>query len=447
MSLIATDNKSIVVGLGITGLSCVRYLKSKGHSVEVVDTRTNPPALDRCNAEFPSVQVHCGVFDADVLSSATQLIVSPGVAISEPAIEEAKRRGVRVTGDVDLFSQLVNAPVVAITGSNGKSTVTTLLAEMAKQAGIKVAVGGNLGTPVLDLLDDSVELYIVELSSFQLETTQRLNALAATILNISEDHMDRYSSKLAYLQAKQKIFHGCQYVIVNEDDVLSEPLMVEGMKSVRFGIAKPDLRKFSTIKEGRQTFICHGFEKLISVDDVAIKGIHNISNALAAMSLGFAASIGMNAMLEALKRYPGLEHRCQWVRRIDGVDYINDSKGTNVGATVTALDSFGASNTGKVVLIAGGESKGADFSPLRGSVSAYGRSVVLFGCDANSIESGLNGVTQVVSVNSLEEAVIEAKKLAQPGDTVLMSPACASFDMFRNFEARGDAFVNVVEQL
>lgn len=447
MSLIATDNKSIVVGLGITGLSCVRYLKSKGHSVEVVDSRENPPGLDSCRAEFPNVPVHCGSFDVDLLSSAKQLIVSPGVAISEPAIKEAQRRGVVVTGDVDLFSQLANAPVIAITGSNGKSTVTTLVAEMAKQAGIKVAVGGNLGTPVLDLLDEDVELYIVELSSFQLETTQRLNALAATILNISEDHMDRYSSKLAYLQAKQKIFKGCRYVIVNEDDVLSEPLMVEGMKAIRFGVAKPDIRKFSTIKESDKTFICHGFETLIDVDDVAIKGAHNISNALAALSLGYAAGISMSAMLEALKRYAGLEHRCQWVRRIDGVDYINDSKGTNVGATVTALESLGLSSAGKVILIAGGEGKGADFSVLRESVLAYGRNVILFGRDADKIESGLGGVASIQKVNSLSEAVIEAKKSAKPGDTVLMSPACASFDMFRNFEARGEAFVNAVEQL
>lgn len=447
MSLIATDNKSIVVGLGITGLSCVRYLKSKGHSVEVVDSRENPPGLDSCSAEFPNVQVHCGSFDVDLLSSAAQLIVSPGVAISEPAIKEAQRRGVRVTGDVDLFSQLANAPVIAITGSNGKSTVTTLVAEMAKQAGIKVAVGGNLGTPVLDLLDEDVELYVVELSSFQLETTQQLNALAATILNISEDHMDRYSSKLAYLQAKQKIFKGCRYVIVNEDDVLSQPLMVEGMKAIRFGVAKPDIQKFSTIKEGDKTFICHGFETLVNVDDVAIKGTHNISNALAALSLGHAAGFGMNAMVEALKQYTGLEHRCQWVRRLDGVDYINDSKGTNVGATVTAVASLGCASSGKVVLIAGGEGKGADFSVLREPVLAYARCVILFGRDADKIESDLGGVVSILKVNSLSEAVIEAKKTAQTGDTVLMSPACASFDMFRNFEERGDVFVTAVKQL
>lgn len=447
MSLIATDNKSIVVGLGITGLSCVRYLKSKGHSVEVVDSRTNPPGLDLCRAEFPNVKVHCGPFDADFLSLATQLVVSPGVAISEPAIEEAQRRGVRVTGDVDLFSQLTSAPVIAITGSNGKSTVTTLVAEMARQAGIKVAVGGNLGTPVLDLLDENIELYIVELSSFQLETTHQLNALAATILNISEDHMDRYSSKLAYLQAKQKVFKGCRYVIVNEDDVLSGPLMVEGMKAVRFGVAKPDIGKFSTIKESDKTFICHGFERLIDVDDVAIKGTHNISNALAALSLGHAAGIDMGSMLKALKQYTGLAHRCQWVRNIDGVDYINDSKGTNVGATLTALESFGLSSAGKVLLIAGGEGKGADFSSLREPVLAYGRCVILFGADADKIESCLGGVAPVLKVSSLEEAILEAKKTAQSGDTVLMSPACASFDMFRNFEERGDVFVKLVKQL
>lgn len=447
MSLIATDNKSIVVGLGITGLSCVRYLKSKGHSVEVVDSRANPPGLDCCRAEFPDVAVHCGAFDVELLSSANQLVVSPGVAISEPAIKEAQGRGVRVTGDVDLFSDVANAPIVAITGSNGKSTVTTLVAEMAKQAGVNVAVGGNLGTPVLDLLDEEAELYVVELSSFQLETTQQLNALAATILNISEDHMDRYSSKLAYLQAKQRVFQGCRYVIVNDDDLLSEPLMAESMKSIRFGVAKPDIQKFSTLKEGDETFICHGFEPLININDVAIKGTHNISNALAALSLGYAAGISMDAMLDALKQYSGLAHRCQWVRCVDGVDYINDSKGTNVGATLTALNSLGQSSIGKLLLIAGGEGKGADFSALREPVQAYGRQVILFGRDANKLASDLEGAVTVDKVASLDEAVKVAKKNAQPGDTVLMSPACASFDMFRNFEERGDVFIKAVEQL
>ncbi|UZE95561.1 UDP-N-acetylmuramoyl-L-alanine--D-glutamate ligase [Alkalimarinus alittae] len=447
MSLIATDNRSIVVGLGITGLSCVRYLKSKGHQVVVVDSRENPPGIDACRYEFPDVHIECGAFNVELLASATQLIVSPGVSIAEPSIQEAKCRGVDVRGDVDIFRELVKAPIVAITGSNGKSTVTTLLAEMAKQAGINVAVGGNLGIPVLDLLDDSVELYVVELSSFQLETTQQLNALAATILNISEDHMDRYPNKLAYLQAKQKVFQGCRYVIVNEDDVLSEPLLAQGMEPVRFGVGKPDIRKFSTISEGDDCFICYGFESLINVNDVAIKGTHNISNALAALSLGHAAGIGMDAMLETLRHYTGLAHRCQWVRRIDGVDYINDSKGTNVGATVTAVESFGQTSAGKVVLIAGGEGKGADFSPLREVISAYGRVVILFGRDADKIKSDLADAAQVIRVNSLAEAVKEAQKIAQTGDTVLMSPACASFDMFRNFEARGDVFVNVVEQL
>ncbi|WP_250656831.1 UDP-N-acetylmuramoyl-L-alanine--D-glutamate ligase [Alkalimarinus coralli] len=447
MSLIATDNISIVVGLGITGLSCVRYLLSKGHRVIVVDSRDNPPALDAFKAEYPDVPVCLGPFDAELLSSATQLFVSPGVAIAEPAIREAQSRGVRVTGDVDLFSQLVGAPVIAITGSNGKSTVTTLVAEMARQAGLNVAVGGNLGTPVLDLLDDSVELYVIELSSFQLETTHRLGASAATILNISEDHMDRYPNKLAYLQAKQNVFRGCRYVIVNEDDRLSEPLMVDGMEAIRFGLGKADIRKFSTVTEGEETYICFGFEKLINVAEVAIKGAHNISNALAALGLGSAAGIDMSAMLEALKQYKGLEHRCQWVRSLDGVDYINDSKGTNVGATVTAIESFGKSGRGKVVLIAGGEGKGADFSPLAEPLTKFGRNVVLFGRDAGKIELSLTDSVQSVKVNSLEEAVKEARKLAQAGDSVLMSPACASFDMFRNFEARGDAFIDAVNRL
>lgn len=447
MSLIATDNKSIVVGLGITGLSCVRYLKSKGHTVIVVDSREHPPGLEACNDEFPDVQVQCGPFDVALLASANQLFVSPGVAISDPAIQEAKRLGVRIRGDVDLFSELAHAPVIAITGSNGKSTVTTLVADMARKAGINVAVGGNLGVPVLDLLDEHVELYVVELSSFQLETTQQLNALAATILNISEDHMDRYPNKLAYLQAKQKVFQGCQFVIVNDDDMLSEPLMAETMKAIRFGVGKPDIRKFSTMVDGSECFICHGFEALININEVAIKGTHNISNALAALSLGYAAGIEMNAMLDTLREYKGLDHRCQWVRAVDGVDYINDSKGTNVGATVTAVNSFGVAEERTLILIAGGDGKGADFTPLQNAASTYARMVILYGQDADKIESDLNGVVAVTRVDSLEQAVKCAHENANKGDTVLLSPACASFDMFSGYEQRGDVFVNAVRQL
>ena len=447
MTLIATDSKCIVVGLGITGLSCVRYLLAQGKYVTVVDSRSTPPGMAECKAEFPQVDIHCGEFDVELLCSATQLVVSPGVSIMEPAIKEAQRRGVKITGDVDLFSHAANAPVIAITGSNGKSTVTTLLAEMAEQSGMSIAVGGNLGTPALDLLGPNIELYIVELSSFQLETTQHLGAWAASVLNISEDHMDRYTSKLAYLQAKQKIFRGCRYVIVNDDDILSAPLMVEGMESIHFGIGKPNLKKFSTMNEGAESKICYGFDTLINTSEIKIKGVHNISNALAALALGTAAGIDMSSMLTTLKTYSGLKHRCEWVRSVDGVDYINDSKGTNVGATATAIESFGLSGNGKVILIAGGESKGADFTCLTPVLSDFARGAVLFGQDAQKIESDLNNVIDIKRANTLEDAVSAAKSLAKPGDTVLMSPACASFDMFSNFEKRGDAFIDVVEGL
>ncbi len=444
MTLIATDSKCIVVGLGITGLSCVRYLLAQGKFVTVVDSRSTPPGMAECKVEFPQVEIHCGKFDVELLCSATQLVVSPGVSVMEPAIKEAQRRGVEITGDVDLFSHATNAPVIAITGSNGKSTVTTLLAEMAEQSGMNVAVGGNLGTPALDLLGSSIELYIIELSSFQLETTQHLGALAASLLNISEDHMDRYPSKLTYLQAKQKIFRGCRYVIINDDDILSSPLMVEGMEPIHFGLGKPNLKKFSTMNDGAESTICYGFESLISTSEIKIKGMHNISNVLAALALGTAAGIDLNSMLATLKTYSGLKHRCEWVRSVDGVDYINDSKGTNVGATATAIESFGMSGNGKVILIAGGEGKGADFTPLTSVLSDFARGVVLFGRDARQIESDLSNVIDIKRTGTLEEAVSIAKSLSEPGDTVLMSPACASFDMFSNFEKRGDAFIAVV---
>lgn len=447
MQLIVSDRKHIVIGLGKTGVSCVRYLKAQGATVEVVDTRDDPPGLDQFKEEFPDVPVMLGALNGEYLKTAADLVVSPGVAMAEQAIQEAIAAGVDVTSDVDMFSCVADAPIIAITGSNGKSTVTSLLGEMAKKSGTKVAVGGNIGIPVLSLLDESVELYVLELSSFQLETTRRLSALASTVLNISPDHMDRYAGLQEYHQAKHRIFRGAQYALVNDEEALSQPLMAQGMEAVHFGLDKPGLKKFSSVTESGQTWLTFGFDRLINVATMKIKGRHNWSNALAALALGHIAGLSMDSMLETLTEYEGLPHRCQFIKDIEGVDYINDSKGTNVGATVTALESFGRSGSGKVVLIAGGEGKGADFSALTSPISKYVRSVVLIGVDAERMAEIVPSEVPVEFAESLDRAVCVAKGKAEKGDTVLLSPACASFDMFSSFEDRGKVFESAVNNL
>lgn len=444
MQTIASDKLIVVVGLGATGLSCARFLANKGKRFVVMDSRQNPPGLEAFKAEFPSIACYCGGWNSEVLNAASEIILSPGVALATPEIVEAQQQGARVRGDIDLFSEQAKAPIVAITGSNGKSTVTTLVAEMAQQNGTRVAVGGNLGTPALDLLDDSVELYVLELSSFQLETTERLNAQVATLLNISEDHMDRYPDKLAYLRAKQRIFRGAKKVVVNDDHVLSTPLLSQDIEVLHFGLNGQDLNKFAIQANGESYALVRGFDVLVDAQDLLIKGMHNLSNALAALALGYAAGLRIDAMIKALKAFKGLAHRCQSVRDINGVSYIDDSKGTNTGATQVAIESIGKQLSGKVVLIAGGESKGADLSVLRAPVETHVKALVLIGRDAPLFEKSLHGTCEILRADSMADAVHKAAAKAEEGDAVLLSPACASFDMFKNYEQRGEAFVQEV---
>ncbi|KZY64923.1 UDP-N-acetylmuramoyl-L-alanine--D-glutamate ligase [Oleiphilus sp. HI0068] len=440
MNTIVTDKKVVIVGLGKTGLSCVRFLASQGCQLCVMDSREEPPGLEGLHADYPNVQCITGGFDQELLCSATEIILSPGIALATPEIQAAIKSGVRVRGDIDLFSEAAKAPIVAITGSNGKSTVTTLLGEMAEQAGLNVGVGGNLGTPALELLDNSCELYILELSSFQLETTDHLSAESVVMLNLSEDHMDRYESKIAYLQAKQRIFFGAKKVIVNDDEVLSQPLQAEGMELLHFGLNRADLNKFSCMDIDGQRHLVKGFDSILPVKDLKICGEHNLSNALAALALGTSVGLPMDAMANALKSYKGLRHRCQHIRSVDGVDYINDSKGTNAGAAQTAISSIGANLDGKVLLIAGGDSKGADISGLLEPMQKFGKLALLFGQDAELIEAVLKDKVETLRVANLEQAVQQAKARAEEGDAVLLSPACASFDMFKSYEQRGDMF-------
>lgn len=446
MGVIVSDRRTLVVGLGKTGLSCVRYLCEKGRDVAVADSRLSPPGLDELRAEWPDLPVYLGEFDADLFAGFNELVVSPGISVAEPAIRVAADKGAVIRGDIDLFSEVADAPIIAITGSNGKTTVTTLVGEMARAAGRRVEVGGNIGTPALELLGRGADLYVLELSSFQLETTRELNALAATVLNVSDDHMDRYPDKMAYFQAKQRIFNGCQNAVVNLDDALSTPMARDNLRFLCFGFHRVNPDTFSTRDDDEGTWITFGFDNLLLAEELGLMGQHNISNVMAALALGHAAGLPMDVMLETAKRFKGLPHRCEFVRRVSDVDYINDSKGTNVGATAAAIESLVPAG-GKIVLIAGGEGKGADFSLLAEPVATHCRAVVLIGTDAETIATALGNRVETVNAADIAGAVHTAKKLAQPGDRVLLSPACASFDMFRDYGDRGDRFRQQVEGL
>nr|WP_207618996.1 UDP-N-acetylmuramoyl-L-alanine--D-glutamate ligase [Stutzerimonas degradans] len=445
--MIASDQFRIVVGLGKSGMSVVRHLARRGLPFAVADTRANPPELATLKAQYPGVEVRCGELDVEFLCRASELLVSPGLAIATPALQAAAARGVKLSGDIDLFAREAKAPIVAITGSNAKSTVTTLVGEMAAAAGRQVAVGGNLGTPALDLLDDGVELYVLELSSFQLETTDQLNAEVATCLNVSEDHMDRYSGLPAYHQAKHRIFRGARQVVINRDDRLSRPLIGEDVPVWSFGLGKPDFKGFGLLEEGGEKYLAFQFETLMPVSELKIRGAHNQANALAALALGHGVGLPFDAMLRTLRSFAGLAHRCQWVGERGGVAFYDDSKATNVGAALAAIDGLGADIPGKLVLIAGGDGKGADFSALHAPVARYCRAVVLLGRDADVLAAALDGAAPLLRVRTLEEAVQQAAACATAGDAVLLSPACASLDMFKNFEERGRLFAAAVEAL
>lgn len=443
--VIQREGLRVVVGLGKTGLSCVRFLRARGYQVAVNDTRLTPPNLTELNAEFPEVEVSLGRLDETLLLRAQEIITSPGISINEPELLSARvNAGISVIGDIELFCRATTKPIVAITGSNAKSTVTTLVGLMAENAHIKVGVGGNLGTPVLELLNPETELYILELSSFQLETTHSLKAAAAIVLNISEDHMDRYANMQAYHQAKHRIYRNCQFYITNRQDPLTVPLLPKAVPHTSFGLDTPDLTTYGVIRDAGQNYLAKGREKLLLASEMGIFGEHNIANALAALALGEAVHIPMAVMLQTLKEFNGLPHRCQLVSKHQGVAWYNDSKGTNVGATLAAIDGLGAAITGKVILIAGGVGKGQDFTPLSPALAKYGKAVILIGEDASKIDAAITANINKVYAPTLMAAVHQAQTLASVGDAVLLSPACASFDMFKHYEDRGQQFVSAV---
>ncbi|MDB6092343.1 MAG: murD [Gammaproteobacteria bacterium] len=447
----ANPASAVIVGLGRTGLSCARYLHARGWRLAVTDTRSQPPELARLTELDPRIPVRVGGLDIRLLDDAICVIASPGVSLAEPFFVEARRRGLEVVGDIELFARAVDAPVVGITGTNGKSTVTTLVGRMAERAGIRVRVGGNLGEPALDLLGTGPEahptqLYVLELSSFQLEATSSLELKAAAVLNVSPDHLDRYPSIEAYAQAKARIFARCDTAVINLDDPLVMAMPRPGQRTLGFSLRASIGADYSCTAEATpdaQWWLTRRGEPLLPVSAMKIKGLHNAANALAALALGEALGLAMPAMLAELAAFPGLPHRSQWVADIHGVTYINDSKGTNVGATIAAVGGM----QGPLVMIAGGDGKNQDFALLADAFRGKVRHTVLIGRDAAAIAAALQGVCALQMCGSLEEAVRAAAHAAQPGDTVLLSPACASLDMFRDYTHRGAVFTQAVKEL
>lgn len=441
------DKQVLVLGLGNTGLSALRWLARQGARLSVADTRSTPPGLEVIKQEFPGLSIHLGALTAEAFEHAELIVVSPGIPVAEPEIQAAISRGIPVVGDVELFAQAksANAKVIAITGANGKSTVTTLVGEICKAAGFNTVVAGNIGLPVLDAMDEAAEVYVLELSSFQLETTYSLQADAATVLNISEDHMDRYEGMQAYANAKARIFAHASLQVLNADDAWSREMAIDGIAQLTFGLGLPVSDKdFGLLHEAGDVWLAQGQRRLMPVSQLKIAGLHNAANALAALALCSALHIDETVVLQALRDFTGLPHRVQWVADVDGISFYDDSKGTNVGATCAALN--GLSN--KVVLIAGGDGKGQDFSPLQAPVAQHARAVVLIGRDAGLIATALQETgVQLEPAASLESAVVQAFKLAEPGDAVLLSPACASLDMFRNYVHRAEVFVQAVHGL
>jgi len=434
---------SVVVGLGKTGVSCLRYLAKRGMPVRATDSRRIPPGLEELGALGRSLDLRLGGFDLSLLDGASQVLLSPGVPLEEPIARVARDRGIEVLGDVELFARNVQAPVIGITGTNGKSTVTSLVARMAAAAGRTVLAGGNLGTPALDLLEQPVpDLYVLELSSFQLETTWTLKLLAAVVLNVTADHMDRYATVSDYARAKSRIFAHADTVVLNADDPLVSAMRGYEGRTVTFSVEREDA-DFCLLRSGAATLLARRGEGLLEISRLKIAGRHNAANALAALALGDAAGLPMPAMLAALESFAGLPHRSEWIADVAGVRFVDDSKGTNVGATIAAV----AGMPGPLVMIAGGLGKGQDFTPLAQAFRGKVRHVVLIGKDAPTLAAALEGVCPMEIGASMQEAVFAAARAARAGDTVLLSPACASFDMFRDYGHRGDVFAAAVRVL
>lgn len=440
---------NLVAGLGATGQSVMRYLSASGESMLAYDTRENCD-ISALQASYPDVHFATGKLPKTWHKWITRIVLSPGISQNEPWVQALHQRGVEVVGDIELFARAVSQPVIGITGSNGKSTVTTLVGEFLTEAGFNVGVGGNIGLPALDLLmdEEQYDAYILELSSFQLETTYSLHSQASTVLNISQDHMDRYTGLEAYIQAKTNIYSDTELAVVPLGYEKKFWLTAQ-MNQVFFGLETPkDERHYGVLQHKHQAWLGRGDQAWVAVKSMAVKAAHHQLNALAAMALCEPFEVAPEVFAKVLGRFTGLAHRTQRVVEQAGVVWIDDSKGTNVGATATAIESLGQTcqNQGRIILLAGGVGKGADFSELAPVVAQYVKVAILFGADADKLASALEVVTEIIQLETLEQAVKLAASMAQPGDIVLLSPACASFDQFKNYQHRGEQFVAYVEK-
>jgi UDP-N-acetylmuramoylalanine--D-glutamate ligase len=439
--------RNLVVGLGKTGLACARWLHGRGERVAVTDSRTAPPELAalRALADLTGapIEVHLGGFDLSLLDDADRVVLSPGVSRAEPLVQAALGRGLPVLGDIELFARGKRAPAVAITGTNGKSTVTTLVAAMASAAGRRVLAGGNLGEPALELLSQPApELYVLELSSFQLESTDSLELEAAAVLNVTPDHLDRYASLGDYAAAKGRIFAHAAVAVVNLDDPAVTPLPRAGQQRVGFSLTRADA-DWGLIQKAGAPWLARAGEPLLAAGALQLPGRHNLANALAALAVGAAAALPLAPMLATLRVFNGLPHRTQWIAERRGVRFVDDSKGTNVGATLAAV----AGLEGPLVVIAGGDGKGQDFAPLAAAFRGKVRHAVLLGRDRERLATALAGACTTEFAVDMPAAVVAAARVAVPGDLVLLSPACASLDMFHDYAQRGDEFAAAARRL
>jgi UDP-N-acetylmuramoylalanine--D-glutamate ligase len=455
-----SGRRVLVLGLGETGLSMARYLDRRGARLRLADTREEPPALDALGRAMPHAEVALGRFEERLLEGVDMVALSPGLPLAGPLPSAAAARGIEIVGDVELFARALpaHAKVIAITGTNGKTTVTALTGAMVRAAGIDCEVAGNISPAVLDALmaredDNSVpDAWVLELSSFQLETTASLAPVAATVLNLTEDHLDRYADMAAYAAAKARIFAGGGVQVLNREDAHSRAMAVPGRRVVTFGLDTPVSNDdFGLLKVRGEWWLARDTTPLLGVAEMRLEGLHNAANALASIALAREVGVPCAAALGTLRTFRGLPHRVERVGDRNGVAFYDDSKGTNVGSTVAALSGFARQQAGsgaRVVLIAGGDGKQQDFTPLAAACAAATRAVVLIGRDAPQIERALAGSgAVVVAAASMEDAVERAAGIARPGDAVLLSPACASFDMFRNYRHRGEVFRAAVERL
>ena len=442
---IASSERRLIFGLGATGQSVARWWRQQGVAFAALDTRAERADDAAAVADIDRDKAAFGDIDVAFVDDCTEMIVSPGVALDHPLIERARGQGCRVRGDIDLFMEAAQAPVVGITGSNGKSTVTSIVGEMIAACGVKVAVGGNLGRPALDLLADEPELYVLELSSFQLERSETLSLALATVLNISADHLDRYASITDYHRAKHAIYKQVAHVVANRDDPLTIPLVPEDTPVTWWRSGEPDLNEFGLLERDGVAWLCRGSEKLLCTDELQLAGRHNYLNVLAALALGGALKMPLEGLIEGAKQYRGLPHRCQLIGQVKGVRFIDDSKGTNIGATAAALE--GLAGVGQIWLIIGGQGKGQDFSLLKPVLTRISVRLLVMGEATEQIRADLGEDTPMDVMCSLEDAVTLSAASAQPGDTVLLSPACASFDMFSSYAERGERFQAAVAAL